>query len=265
MKLTKLVAIILIIIILFFICCSEYDRRTYHKTTPSLISYFNKIPLSPISCFVKLNSKSGNLVPFPKLEENFTNYKKLQDNWEVIRDEALSLIKNGKATGIQGDLFFSKSITDDGKWKKYYIKWYSDISKDTEKNCPKTSSIINSIPEIKLAMFSILEPGAYIKPHYGPFKSCLRYHLGLDTPEDKNCFISVDDEKYSWKNGEGVLFDDTFKHYVRNDTDKHRVILFCDIQRKLNSDLANNINSFIVDKLAPITTRANDKLEKVEK
>lgn len=248
---------------LFFIICAEIDRRTYRKKVPTIKEYFSKIPLSPISCFVKMCSDKENLTPFVDIEENFEDFKILEDNWQTIKEEALALIEHGKTSSIQGDQFFSEKITSDGKWKKYYIKWYQPVSDEVEKDCPKTVELINSIPQVKLAMFSILEPGAYIKPHLGPFKSCLRYHLGLDTPEDENCFISVDGEKYSWKNGESVLFDDTFEHWVKNDTNKRRVILFCDVQRPLRSGFSNAINSFIVNKLAPITTRINDRLEKV--
>lgn len=267
-KIMKPIIVIILLLVIVLIILTEYDRRTYGKNIPELGKYFkdlNKFFLSPISCFIKLNSKKQQLVPYPEISSNFPNYNKLEDNWKIIRDEALSLIDKGKTTSIQGDTFFKEKITSDGKWKKYYIKWYSGIPKEVEKDCPNTVKLINSIPEIKLAMFSILEPGAYIKPHYGPFKSCLRYHLGLDTPQSGDCYIIVGDERYSWRNGESVLFDDTYEHEVRNNTDKRRVILFCDVQRKLNSDLANKINSFIIDKLAPITTRSNDKQEKVEK
>lgn len=250
------------VVVLFFIICAEYDRRSYRKKVPTIKEYLPKIPLSPISCFVKMCSNSDQLTPFVDIEENFEDFSILEDNWKTIRDEALALIAKGKTTAIQGDQFFSEKITSDGKWKKYYIKWYTPISEEVENDCPRTVELIKSIPSIKLAMFSILEPGAQIKPHLGPFKSCLRYHLGLDTPEDERCFISVDGEKYSWKNGESVLFDDTFEHWVRNDTSQRRVILFCDVQRKLRSPISNAINGFIVNKLAPITTRINDRQEK---
>jgi aspartyl/asparaginyl beta-hydroxylase (cupin superfamily) len=54
-----------------------------------------------------------------------------------------------------------------------------------------------------------------ITPHTGPANFVLRYHLGLVIPEDRdNCWIKLDDEKYSWKEGEDLLFDDTFTHEV---------------------------------------------------
>ncbi len=50
--------------------------------------------------------------------------------------------------------------------------------------------------------------------------------------------------------GEGVVFDDVFDHWVRNDTDEYRVILFVDILRPLEGvpktlqSLANAANRY---------------------
>jgi beta-hydroxylase len=109
-------------------------------------------------------------------------------------------------------------------------------------------------------MFSILEPGSIIPIHAGPFKGCLRYHLGLNCK--KGAFITIDGCKYEWKNGKDVLFDDTFMHEVQNNSDDIRIILFCDIERKMKSKTDALINNFIIDYIAPITSRANDKQEK---
>ena len=59
-------------------------------------------------------------------------------------------------------------------------------------------------------MFSLLEPGTKIyPPKLYIYKGLLRYHLGLITPNSDNCFISVNNIKYSWKDGDGIIFDDT--------------------------------------------------------
>ena len=56
--------------------------------------------------------------------------------------------------------------------------------------------------------------------------------MGLFKPKDrKNVFICVNGEKYSWKEGEGVVFDDTYPHKVYNNTDQDRVVLYIDVER----------------------------------
>ena len=170
----------------------------------------------------------------------------LAKNWKIFRDEAL--LNYNSYSDVKGDRFFENYIIkSNNKWKKIYIKWHSNsIDPLAKKICPKTSNIINSLPNIKLAMISLLEPGTKIYPHKGPYKGLLRYHLGLITPNSDDCFISVNDIKYSWKDGDGIIFDDTFIHWVNNNTDKKRIILICDIIRPLNYP-AHIINIIILN------------------
>ncbi len=51
---------------------------------------------------------------------------------------------------------------------------------------------------------------------------------------------------YSWKEGEGILFDETYLHFVHNDTPYHRIILFLDIKRPFETSLMAYINDFIL-------------------
>ena len=180
----------------------------------------------------------------------------LSENWETIRDEALASYKSYKT--IRGDMFFKDDIIKkDDEWKKLYIKWYTnEIDKVALEKCPKTCKIIESLPTVKLAMISVLSPGAKIYPHSGPFKGCLRYHLGLKTPNSDKCYISVNGKKYSWRDGKGILLDDTYKHWVINDTNETRIILFCDIVRPTNK-IGSFINNIFIDNFGHITTRKN--------
>ena len=70
----------------------------------------------------------------------------------------------------------------------------------------------------------------------------MRYHLGLDTPNDERCAIWVDGKAFSWRDGVGVLFDEPYMHWVRNDTDRSRLILLCDIERPLRFRWAAALN-----------------------
>jgi len=92
----------------------------------------------------------------------------------------------------------------------------------------------------------------------------VRLHLGLSTPNDSKCFINVDGMNYSWKDGEIVLLDDTFEHFVENNTDTTRTVLFCDIERPLRAGAPEAINKFVIDYIGPLTSRANAKNEIAE-
>lgn len=108
----------------------------------------------------------------------------------------------------------------------------NEIFRNT-KLCPKTAALLKKVPNLQTAMFSVLQPHSHIPKHKGPLKAVLRYHLGLIVPKNtENCFITVDSQQYHWKEGEGVLFDDTFDHFVVNNTPEVRVVLFLDVIRE---------------------------------
>ena len=52
----------------------------------------------------------------------------------------------------------------------------------TARAAPRPPRLVESIPGMETAMFSILSPGKHIPPHTGPYKGVLRYHLGLLDP-----------------------------------------------------------------------------------
>ncbi len=91
-------------------------------------------------------------------------------------------------------------------------------------------------------MFALLDPRSHLNPHRDPFAGSMRYHLGLSTPNADTCFMSVDGERYFWKDGEAVLFDETYIHSVENNTDETRIILLCDIERPLTVGFMRAIN-----------------------
>jgi beta-hydroxylase len=240
-----------------FILTCEFNRLQGSKCM-SIISYYNplKILLAPYTTWCALNYYGINS-PFPNMKLNFPNHTILKNNWEKIRNEALHIYRSGNSTIIKGDMFF-KNIADNG-WKKFYIKWYGPITDESYSLCPITTKLIEQLPEIKLAMFSILEPGSKIKEHCGVFKGCIRYHLGLNCPKESN--IIVDGIKYNWKNGKDILFDDTYLHEVKNESDDIRVILFCDVERKMKNSFSQKINNIMINLAGPLTTRNNNKLE----
>lgn len=173
---------------------------------------------------------------------DFPALDRLRDNWQVIRDEGLALLSNGeiKAAAKHDDAGFH-SFFKTG-WTRFYLKWYGDSLPSAAETCPRTVALLATIPQVKAAMFAVLPPGGYLGAHRDPFAGSLRYHLGLMTPNDDRCHINVDGEIHSWRDGEDVLFDETYIHYAQNGTDKHRLILFCDVERPMNNAVARAYN-----------------------
>ena len=94
--------------------------------------------------------------------------------------------------------------------------------------------VLEQIPGLQNAWFSILSAGYHIPPHRGVTKSVLRCHLALIVPQPtEKCRIRVGDQICHWRSGKCLVFDDTFEHEVWNDTADRRVVLFLDINRPL--------------------------------
>jgi beta-hydroxylase len=187
----------------------------------------------------------------------------LQDNWQIIRDEAVGLDQQSriKASDDLDDLGFNSFFRTG--WKRFYIKWYGATLHSAERLCPKTVALVNTIPGIKGAMFAMLPPGARLVKHRDPYAGSLRYHLGLVTPNSDDCYIDVDGQKYSWRDGEAVIFDETFIHYAENRTDKNRIILFLDVKRPVRFFLVDWFNQIFSRVVLSATATKNVDGDKV--
>jgi beta-hydroxylase len=148
-------------------------------------------------------------------------------------------------------------------WKRFYLKWYDKALPSAELLCPKTVELVNSIPNVKGAMFALLPGGSHLNPHRDPFAGSLRYHLGLVTPNSDACRIFVDGKEYAWRDGEDVMFDETYVHWVKNETEVTRVILFCDIERPLSNRFMGRVNKAVSDFLGRATAPQNTDDERV--
>jgi beta-hydroxylase len=173
---------------------------------------------------------------------SFPELAPLRDAWLDIRDEAIALreAQRIRASDQYNDVGFNSFFRRG--WKRFYLKWYDDAHPSAATLCPKTTALLRAIPSVKAAMFAELPPGASLRKHRDPYAGSLRYHLGLLTPGDDRCYIEVDGERYSWRDGEDVMFDETFIHRAENATDRDRIILFCDVERPLRFRWASAFN-----------------------
>jgi len=183
--------------------------------------------------------------------------ERVQAAWQEIRDEALVLWEAGdiRRAAKHDDLAFNSFYKRD--WRRFYLKWYGDFLPSAHARCPRTVALLADIPAIHAAMFAVLAPQSHLVRHRDPFAGSLRFHLGLWTPNSDACRIMMDGIPYAWKDGEGVLFDETYIHRAENRTDQPRIILFCDVERPLRDRVATAINHFAIHRVMPATQAAN--------
>lgn len=170
-------------------------------------------------------------------------FQKFRNNWTTIRDEYIDYSAKHKIEMYRSkDLIPIHSDIDTGDipWGNIILRAYN---KDTDliSYFPNTYNLIRN--DCTFAMFSILPPGKKIAQHYGPYNGILRYHLGLIVPKDKNnCFLKINDNKYTWDEGGDILFDDTLAHSVENNTTEPRVVLFLDVHRPFDNPIIDALN-----------------------
>jgi aspartyl/asparaginyl beta-hydroxylase (cupin superfamily) len=105
------------------------------------------------------------------------------------------------------------------------------------------------VPNRIQAFFSILDPGKSVPQHEGPYFGYLRYHLGVRVPAQNPPELVVNSQRYVWKEGEAVLFDDSWPHSVNNQSKELRAVLIVDVRRPMPL-IADLCNRFITDVIA---------------
>ncbi len=160
---------------------------------------------------------------------------RLESDWETVLGELRQVMAHHDRLPNFQDISQDQiSITRDHRWKTFFLYGYGYKVEHNCRICPRTTELVESVPGMLTAFFSILAPGKHIPPHRGPYKGMLRYHLGLIVPQPaEQCRIRVGDEIRCWQPGKSLLFDDTFEHEVWNETAGTRVVLFVDVLRSL--------------------------------
>lgn len=183
--------------------------------------------------------------------EDFAWTRRIEHGWPEIRAELDRVLEDREHLPNFQDISVDQaSITNDDKWKTYFLFGYGFKSEANCARCPETARLCEAIPGMKTAFFSILSPHKHIEAHRGPYKGVLRYHLGLRIPEPtEGCRIRVDRDVRSWTEGESLIFDDTYEHEAWNDTDGVRVVLFVDFVRPLRFP-ASAVNWLVLQAIA---------------
>lgn len=242
-------------LVTLFLCSvfyTHYRGKVRHKWLRQ--STDHSTFMAPINAFMTLFSRLPDR-PYHHLD-SYPEMRPLAEQWQVIRDEALALQEHIKASANFDDAGFNSFFRRG--WTRFYLKWYGASHPSAQQRCPRTVAILESIPIVKAAMFAQLPPGADLGRHRDPYAGSLRYHLGLVTPNDDRCFIAVDGIRYSWRDGEAVIFDETYIHWAANESDKNRIILFCDLERKMKWRWAQAVNRWFGRKVMAATAAPND-------
>lgn len=181
---------------------------------------------------------SSSLVPNdPVLDmRDFAWTQALRDHWQVIRAEAEAVaLCERTAPSLATISPDHRSIAKVDMWRSYFLWGYGYPIPENLARCPRTQALVEAIPGLNTAFFSILAPGTHIPAHRGVSKGLITCHLGLVVPSDGDVRMRVGDRMVRWAEGETLVFDDTYDHEVWNDTANTRVVLLIQFERPLRN------------------------------
>jgi len=181
---------------------------------------------------------SSSLVPNdPVLDiRDFEWTALLRENWQAIRNEAIAAaLERRPAPPLASISPDHRAIAPPDKWRSFFLWGYGYPIRENLELCPMTARMVEQIPGLNSAFFSILAPGTHIPAHRGVTKGLVTCHLGLIVPRDGDVRIRVVDRVMRWSEGETLVFDDTYDHEVWNDTSGTRVVLLLQVRRPLRN------------------------------
>jgi aspartyl/asparaginyl beta-hydroxylase (cupin superfamily) len=186
---------------------------------------------------------------FFEIEKTRPELLELERSFPAIREELMGVLGNKQDIPRYHEVdrmeeYISNTVDTDKGWKVFFLNAMGEKPEANCSRCPRTSALLDRVPGLMQAFFSILEAGKSIPSHCGPYRGYIRYHLGLIVPKREPPTIRIRDQYYTWKEGESILFDDSWDHEVYNKSDGDRVILIVDIRRPMPLVL-DSINRFV--------------------
>ncbi len=181
---------------------------------------------------------SSSLVPNdPVLDMRlFPWTQMLRENWQAIRVEAEGVaLRRHAAPSLSIISPDHRAIAAPEMWRSFFLWGYGYRIDENADRCPVTAALVERIPGLNSAFFSILAPGTHIPEHRGVTKGLITCHLGLMVPRDGDVRMRVRDRVVRWAEGETLVFDDTYRHEVWNDTGGTRVVLLIQVARPLRA------------------------------
>ncbi|MGW2253238.1 aspartyl/asparaginyl beta-hydroxylase domain-containing protein [Kitasatospora sp. NPDC001660] len=209
---------------------ANFRRRTVRRALSAVY-----LKLSGGESRFRLISPYGIFPEARELEKDFSRIKAEVDELiRLRRPQKYSEVEPERAAEVSKD------------WKVYYGSLMGAINPEAMYVIPTITSFAARNPRVVSTVVSILDPKVTLKAHVGTNGGFLRYHLTLKAPEVNAPYIRVDQEKYTWKEGESIILDDTFDHEVYNESDEQRVVLIVDIFRPMNriADAVNRMHTW---------------------
>jgi aspartyl/asparaginyl beta-hydroxylase (cupin superfamily) len=168
----------------------------------------------------------------PALRHLEEAYPAIREEYLALRDRLDRVPRYHEVDRLQYELSDSPSASKN--WRVFFLEAMGRKAERNRQRCPKTAAVLDQIPGVFQAFFSILEGGKSIPTHSSPYWGYLRYHLALEVPKHgPQPRMRVGSEWLTWQEGRGFLFDDSWDHELVNENPNLRSVLIVDIPRPM--------------------------------
>ncbi|PCD04033.1 hypothetical protein COC42_06910 [Sphingomonas spermidinifaciens] len=195
----------------------------------------------------ELHLQQPSMFYYPGLAQR-AFFERAEFDWVPAVEAAIAAIRDELAALLAGDEAFApyvksdpdqpalaNHLLDDPAWGAVHLFEGGRPHPVHAARCPATMAALRQAPQpaigtrSPMALFSRLKPGTHIRPHHGVFNTRLICHLPLVVPE--GCGIRVGTDTREWREGELLIFDDSFEHEAWNRGSSDRVVLLFEVWR----------------------------------
>ena len=150
---------------------------------------------------------------FPELEP-------ITAQWQMIRDEALKLFDEGyiRAAASHNDIGFNTFFKHG--WKRFYLKWYGDSAALGRALCPRTVALLQCDPEREGRDVRAAAAGQQAQSAPRSVRGLAALSPRPDHAELGRLPHLRRRPAVLWRDGEDVVFDETYVHWAENKTDQ---------------------------------------------
>lgn len=176
-------------------------------------------------------------------------FEREQFDWVPSVEEQLPAIRAELETLVREQAQFIPYISEGGgldphgtdfsrlegsmEWNAFHLTQCGRWLEDRCRRCSRTTQLMHAVPAAQMRglapeiLFSRLQAGGHIVPHFGRTNVRLTVHLGIIIPD--GCTIRVADEIRGWQEGRVLLFDDSFEHEAWNRSERDRTVLIFEV------------------------------------
>lgn len=160
---------------------------------------------------------------------------------DEIRGELLTNLADAKTAAL---CFKKFGLKNQKGWRQIELRIYGVDYPERIALFPQTMKVLEAVPGVATAYFSVLSPQTSVAPHVGDTDAFYRVHLGLKIPSGlPDCGIEVAGVAREWQEGKCIAFNDAYFHTAWNHTNEQRIVLIVDILRPEFYDQALWVNA----------------------